>query len=128
MQYDEFVGQVQHRARLDSKAEARCAIEATLETLGECLLPGEAGHLAIQLPPEIGTHLREAETTNASFNLRIFFERVANRESVDFSEAIHHSRAVIAVLKKAVTPAKMAEVQEQLSDEFVLLFQSGSAR
>jgi uncharacterized protein (DUF2267 family) len=35
MQHDEFIGQVQNRAKLPSRGEAEGATRATLETLGE---------------------------------------------------------------------------------------------
>ena len=58
MEHDEFIGQVQARARLDSRGAAEQATRATLETLGERLSEGAAENLAAQLPHEIGEHLR----------------------------------------------------------------------
>lgn len=49
MRYDEFIGQVQHRAGLGSHAEAERATRATLETLAERLAGGEAHDLAARL-------------------------------------------------------------------------------
>ena len=40
LRYDEFIGQVQHRAQLGSHAEAERATRATLETLAERLVGG----------------------------------------------------------------------------------------
>ena len=57
MKYDEFIGQVQHRAGLGSHTEAECATRATLETLAERLAGGEAHDLAAQLPPELARSL-----------------------------------------------------------------------
>ena len=57
MKYDEFIGQVRHRARLSSHAEAERATRATLETLAERLAGGEAHDLAAQLPPELARSL-----------------------------------------------------------------------
>jgi uncharacterized protein (DUF2267 family) len=37
MKHDEFIGQVQHRARLSSRGDAKRASWATLQTLGERL-------------------------------------------------------------------------------------------
>jgi uncharacterized protein (DUF2267 family) len=58
MKHDEFIGQVQHRARLRSRGAAERATRVTLETLAERLVGGEANDLASQLPLEIGHHLR----------------------------------------------------------------------
>ena len=52
MKHDEFIGQVQHRARLSSRGEAERATRATLETLAERLAGGEEQDLAAQLPAE----------------------------------------------------------------------------
>ena len=57
MKHDEFIGRVQHYARLASRGDAERATRATLETLGERLAGGEPKDLASQLPPEIGLHL-----------------------------------------------------------------------
>ena len=58
MKHDEFIGQVQHRARLSSRGAAERATRATLEPLAERLAGGEADDLAAQLPLELGEHLR----------------------------------------------------------------------
>jgi uncharacterized protein (DUF2267 family) len=50
MTYDEFIGQVHHRARLGTTGDAVRATRATLEVLGERLFGGEAKDLAAQLP------------------------------------------------------------------------------
>jgi len=60
MQHDQFIGQVQHRAQLSSRGDAERAVRATLETLAERLVGGEATDLAAQLPRELGEHPRQA--------------------------------------------------------------------
>ena len=125
MQHDEFVGHVQNRARLASRGEALRAIRATLETLGERLAGGEAEDLAAQLPPEIGDYLREVES-DGSFSLDTFFDRVAEREGTDLPVAVHHARAVVAVLQEAVSAGEMEDVRAQLPEEYNPLFESGS--
>lgn len=125
MQYNEFVGHVQDRARLGTQGDAVRAIHATLETLGERIVADEAEHLAAQLPQEIGHYLRLSQTTDR-FSLNEFFERVAKRENVDIPEATHHARAVVSVLAEAVTPNQIEDVRTQLPDEFKPLFTAGS--
>lgn len=61
MQYRDFLGQVQHRARLGRLQDAVTATRATLETLGERLEGGQGNHLAAQLPQEIGLYLQQPE-------------------------------------------------------------------
>jgi uncharacterized protein (DUF2267 family) len=125
MQYDEFIGQVQHRARLAATDQAVRATRATLETLGERLFGGEADDLAAQLPEEIGIYLRQAQS-NEKYSLDEFFKRVSEREGVELPDAVHHARAVISVLCEAVTPGELQDVRAQLPDEFDPLFEAGS--
>lgn len=125
MQYDEFVGEVQNRARLPSRGDTVRAIQATLETLAERIDPGEADDLAAQLPPELGTFLRDVETTER-FSVDDFFLRVAAKETADLPDAAHHARAVIAVLQEAVTTGEMDDIRAQLPDNYKPLFEAGS--
>ncbi len=60
MQFEQFVGQVQHRAHLPTQGAAVRAICATLETLGERISWREANDLAAQLPAGISAYLRLA--------------------------------------------------------------------
>lgn len=125
MQYNEFVGQVQNRARLGSTGETVRAIRATLETLGERITADEAEHLAAQLPQEIGYYLRQADMTEP-FTLGEFFERVSERETIDLPDATHHARAVVSVLVEAVTPNQLDHLRAQLPNEYEPLLTSGS--
>jgi len=123
MQYDDFVGCVQQRARIDSQEEAVRAIYATLETLGERLGGNTPNHLAAQLPPVLG-HYFEVPDTTERFSLDEFFRRVAEREQVDLSIANHHARAVISVLAEAISPGELADALGQLPEEFRELFKA----
>ena len=125
MQYEEFVGEVQHRARLGSQADAVRAIQATLATLAERLPIDEAKHLAAQLPPAIG-HYLQGSNGSERFSLNHFFERVAARERADLADAVHHARAVVSVLNEAITAGQLEQVRSTLPDEFKPLFESGS--
>lgn len=123
MKYDEFVGQVQHYARLGSRGDAVTAIRATLQTLSERLSGGEAKDAASQLPREIGIYLRNSlEGISQKFPLQEFYLRVSLRENVPLPKAIHHARAVMAVLRHAVSKGEMDDIQAQLPAEFSGLF------
>jgi uncharacterized protein (DUF2267 family) len=127
MKHDEFIGQVQHRARLSSRGAAERATRATLETLAERLAGGEAKDLAAQLPLEIAEHLRgQWSALGERFSLDEFFRRVSLREGVDLSDAVFHAQAVIEVLNEAVSRGEMDDVRAQLPSEFDRLFESGS--
>lgn len=124
MKHDEFIGQVQHHARLSSRGDAEVATRATLTTLAERLSGGEANDLASQLPRGIAESLRtEFAGAGMRFPVEEFFERVSQREGVDVPRAIYHARAVIAVLSEAVSPGEMADVRAQLPSDYARLFE-----
>ena len=126
MKHDEFIGQVQHHARLRSRGDAELATRATLETLAERLAGGEAEDLASQLPRGLAGYLRTALAgAGVHFSMEEFFRRVSEREGVDLPKAIYHARAVIAVLYEAVSPGEMADVRAQLPAEFSQLLEPG---
>lgn len=130
MNHDEFIGQVQHRARLGSRGDAERATRATLETLAERVSDGAARKLAAQLPREIGEHLRrhahDGPGTGEQFSSDVFFERVTEREGIDRPNAVFHSRVVLEVADEATTGSLMMRVREQFPTEFDRLFDAGS--
>jgi uncharacterized protein (DUF2267 family) len=123
VRYDEFLGHVQHRARLGSRGEAERATRATLETLAERLVGGEAHDLASQLPPELARSLQLPDAgIGAKLTLEEFFELVSEREGVDLEEATLHARVVIGVLTEAVSMGEIKDVRVQLPAAFAQLF------
>jgi uncharacterized protein (DUF2267 family) len=122
MNYDEFIGRVQNRARLASTGEAVRATRATLEVLGQRLFGGEADDLAAQLPQELQAYLRQAKPSE-SFDLGEFHRRVTEAEGVEYPEVVFHARAVMSVLQDAVTRGEMNDVRAQLPDDYNDLFE-----
>ncbi|HWB71597.1 MAG TPA: DUF2267 domain-containing protein [Egibacteraceae bacterium] len=120
MDHDEFIGHVQHRARLDSRGAAEQTTRATLETLAERLAGGEPKDLAAQLPDEIGRHLRRTEAAQESFSLQDFYQRVAERSApgVGLPDAAFHAKAVLSVVRDAVSPGQFDHLVAQLPDEY----------
>ena len=116
MQHDEFVGQVQHDARLPSRGRAETAIRATLETLGERLQESSAEKIASQLPPEIGLAL-ERVAHGQRFTLPQFVERVAEREHTRPEEARRHVEVVFKTLTRALSPGAAEKLRHQLPSE-----------
>lgn len=57
MKHEEFIGQVQNRARLASRGDAEVATRAVLETLAERLTGNEPFHVASQLPKGLAAYL-----------------------------------------------------------------------
>lgn len=97
MQFDDFLGQVQHRAHLPNTEAALRASRVTLATLSERLAGGEPADLAAQLPREFQEYLigTEGSGLGERFDSNEFFRRVSEREGTDLPEAVHHARAVI---------------------------------
>ena len=126
MKYDDFVGQVQHRARLPSSAEAVKAIRSTLETLGQRLSGGEVKDLASQLPEEIARFLPHEDSPAEPLSLNQFLVRVSDAEGVDLPASVHHTRAVISVLQDAVSPGEMEHIKDQLPEDWSPIFEAGS--
>jgi uncharacterized protein (DUF2267 family) len=123
VKYDEFLGQVQHRAGLGSHAEAERATRSTLETLAERLAGGEAHDLASQLPAELARSLEAPDAgIGAKLTLDEFFELVSERERADLPTATFHARVVIGVLTEAVSIGEIQDVRVQLPAAFAQLF------
>jgi uncharacterized protein (DUF2267 family) len=69
MKHDEFIGQVQHRAKLASRGEAEVATRATLETLAERLFKDEPANAVAQLPKGIADYLIHTRSGMAYLSL-----------------------------------------------------------
>ena len=119
MNHDQFVGQVQHLAQLASRGDAERVIRATLETLGERLMPEAADHLAAQLPPELARNLMDQPFTHLS--IEEFRSRVAQREGTNIGEAAFHTRCVMQTIREAVSEGAMRKLSAQLPREFQML-------
>jgi uncharacterized protein (DUF2267 family) len=129
MQMQEFMGQVQHRARLATLDEAVRATRATLETLAERIGAGEARQLAAQLPGEISRYLEtDALGGGDRYDSDEFLARVSAREGVDLPASVHHVRAVLEVLQQAVSKGEIGDVMQRLPDDYRRLFAGSGGR
>lgn len=131
MQHDEFIGQVQARARLSSREDAERATRATLETLGERVPEGLAEKLAAQLPHEIGEHLRRTEVfgglgSGQRFDRREFVARVAERAGVNEPKAAFITRAVAEVVDEATGGMVSGKFSASLPEDVRELIVAGS--
>ncbi len=128
MDHDQFIGAVQHRARLSSRGEAQEATRATLSTLAERIQDGQAENLAAQLPEPLETPLVEGEETE-SFDVDEFVARVAERDASvgegaeSEADAAHHARVVFDVVSEAVTEGQFEDVRAGLPDGYGTLFE-----
>lgn len=126
MQLNDFLGHVQHRARLATMEDALRASRATLGTLGERLAGGEPANLGAQLPEEFKYILSSQGAVADTFSSDDFLKRVSEREGVDLPVAVHHARAVLSVLSEAVDEGALNHVRQQLPEDYGRLFDSGS--
>jgi len=128
MNYSEFLGQVQQRARLGTQEEAVRATRATLQTLGQRLAGGEPNNIAAQLPNEIGRYLKiSGAEEGVRFGVDEFFDRVRAHmgEGTDLPEAVFYARVVLSVLKEAISPGEWHDMKAQLPEEYEDLLESG---
>ncbi|SHF30071.1 DUF2267 domain-containing protein [Streptoalloteichus hindustanus] len=131
MRHDEFIGQVQNRARLGSRGAAERVTRAALETLGERIPEGLCESVAGQLPQEIAEHLRRTEVfggqgTGERFDLDEFLNRVVRRSGEDRPQAAFHTRVVMEVVGEATGPTVMSKLGDSLPDDLRRLVTSGS--
>ncbi|GAA4419416.1 hypothetical protein GCM10023169_10060 [Georgenia halophila] len=122
MQHDEFIGQVQTRAKLASRGDAERATRATLETLGERVPEGLVENLAAELPVEIGENLRRTitfggEGTGERFDRSEFVSRITDRTGADAPDAVFQARSVLEVVGDAVQGGLMDNVAAALPDD-----------
>ena len=120
MKYDEFIGQVQHRAQLPEEGDATYAARATLMTLGERLAGNEPLDAASQLPDVLKEFLTDGREAGEGirFSLEDFYRKVANREGTDIETARRHAIVVMSVLREALTPGEWEDICAQLPDEY----------
>jgi uncharacterized protein (DUF2267 family) len=123
MQFNEFLGKVRDRARLESLYSAMRSTRATLNTLAECLHGNEPTDLAAQLPGEIGEHLQAAGAgAGERCGVEEFVRRVNQREGGHGQDSTHHARVVLGVLSEAVSRGEMKDMRRQLPEEYDTLF------
>ena len=122
MDFSEFVGQLQHRLELPTEGRAVRAARATLTTLGERIVEGEAADLASPLPMEIDRFLLEADS-GQRFPYDEFVDRVVEREGVDRSDAVYHAKVVVDLVSEVVPAGELEQVRSQLPEDFDPLFE-----
>jgi uncharacterized protein (DUF2267 family) len=132
MQHDTFIGQVQSRARLDSRGTAEAVTRATLETLAERIQAPQAENLAAQLPREIGEHLMrvvmapDEPITGTRMSRQEFFDRVAMRCGLDTPQAVHAARCVIEIVDEATEGGLTDRIRQSLDEDLAQVLFAGS--
>jgi uncharacterized protein (DUF2267 family) len=128
MQFHEFLGHVQDRARLSSLGDAETATRATLTTLRERLAGGEPKDVAAQLNDSIAKYLEAPGREEAdNFTLDEFYNRVSQRAGIDRTKAVFQAQAVVNVLGDAVSEGEVHDIRQQLPEEYTPLFTFATA-
>ena len=134
MKYEEFIEEVQKRAHLASKNEAKRATRAALETLAESISQKERYDAASQLPKGLALYLKEpflgpgkqpAPSPKRNLSLDEFFQRMSIREDVPLATAREHAHAVMSVLVDAMSRGEFEDIRAQLPTEFYYEFFEG---
>jgi uncharacterized protein (DUF2267 family) len=126
MDYREFIQITQREGGLGADAAERAA-RATLTTLAERLSPGQARDLLHQLPAEMKPWVH-TDGAAERFDVDEFLRRVAEREGVDVETAERHARAVFAALGRAVSGDEIADVADELPQDFEPLIAEAQRR
>jgi uncharacterized protein (DUF2267 family) len=118
---ERFLQLVSERTRLD-RDQAERATAAVLETLAERIAGGEVRDLISRLPARFHEPLKDGDADTGGkavpMSLEAFIGRVAERESVDESQARDHARAVLATLREVVGDDEWTDVTVELPREY----------
>lgn len=131
MQYDEFIQRIKEYVELDNDEEALQITKAVLGTLGERIYRTEQTQLAAQLPrgiSELLTAQKPLENTKGDveqFDLEEFYNRVSARADIGYRHAVRQARGVMDVLQEAVSAGEIADIKNELPNDFEELFQRG---
>lgn len=126
MQYNEFIGDVQHRLELPTEGEAVRATRIVLTTLGQRLGEGEAADLAGPLPMEIDRYLTESDS-GGQFSYQEFVDRIAAEAGIDEGDAHYYAQAIVALVAECVPESELEQVRAQLPDDYDELFEFAQA-
>jgi uncharacterized protein (DUF2267 family) len=126
MDYRGFIHVTQREGVVDADLAERAA-RATLTTLAERLSKGAARDLLEQLPAEMKPWVY-TESDAERFDVDEFLRRVAEREGVDVETAERHARAVFFALGKTVSDDEIADIAEELPQDFEPLIAEAQRR
>ncbi|WP_055494731.1 DUF2267 domain-containing protein [Streptomyces sp. TP-A0356] len=118
MEEKEFFLAVSERTGL-TRQEAADLTRATLETLAHRLSAGEARDLALELPDGLKESVRRGTTDHVErFDYYETVRRVAERNMLKEEEADRGIRAVLAVLRDAISETGFHHLMSQLGADF----------
>lgn len=120
MDYQRLLEEVQTRAALADREAAERAVLATVESLGERLLPLDAAAVASEIPLPLADALRR-RLNPGEFGLPELYQRVASREGVPLNFAREHAIAVCLELGRWLDRDANFHLRERLPDDFAEL-------
>ncbi len=122
MNYLEFIELIGRRGRIEKPEDASRAVQATLETLAECLPGPQVKRLAERLPHEAALYLNRADRPE-EFSVHEFFERVSERSNVDKPVATQRAWAVLSVVEQQLSLEEFNELRAALPKQYERLFE-----
>jgi len=125
MEYDRFTRRGRPRAQFDANDQAMQRVRLSLTTLGERVMPDEAGGVAVQLPPRSQGVLTEPQRPQR-FDVADFCQQGNGNEGGSAEEAARHGPAVMNVPCEAVTPGGIVHTRSQISKDYAPLIDAGA--
>lgn len=122
MNYLEFVELIARRGRMQNPEDASRAVQATLETLAECLPNRHVAQLAERLPREAAMYLKPTGGAE-EFSVHEFFERVSERSHVEKPIATQRAWAVLSVVEQQLSLDEFNELRSALPKQYERLFE-----
>lgn len=126
MQYDEMIDALTHRAPLGA-VQARTALAAVVQALGETAKKDEMRDLRSQLPAELKTI--EPDSSAPDRSIDDFCVRVGELTEIDDSDQAGLSAgAALSVLAEAVTPGQLSQLLASLPHGYAQLLHTSNGR
>lgn len=116
MNYNDFVRTVAGATALTRK-QADEAVVTTLTVMAEVISAGETQDLLAQLPKSFRERVPVSAETTPMRPIE-FVARVSDLVGVPLEDAERNARAVFDVLTKAVNAGEMADIADELGDEY----------
>lgn len=123
MNYHEFSQLIARRGRITRSEDVSRAIQATLETLAECLPAQQVKILASRLPNEAAMYLDTPAGKKEEYSIHEFFERISDRSHVEKPVAIQRAWAVLSVVEQQLSLEEFNNLRAALPKQYERLFE-----
>ena len=122
MNYLEFTELIGRRGRMAKAEDVTRAVQATLETLAECLPTAQLTQLSEKLPREAAMYLKRP-LQHEQFSVHEFFERISQRSHVEKPVAIQRAWAVLSVVEQQLSLEEFNALRSTLPKQYERLFE-----